>query len=186
MICRFAAILLVLAWVAPAFGQQHFIFFGQQRERIADTAFINHPAIAGAQLKYTWRQLEPVRDRYDFSSVEADLAVLSRNGKRLWVQVQDVSFSETLVVPDYLIGDTSFHGGVAREHDDGRFSGLTARRWDPMVRDRFARLLRALGSRFDGRIEGINLAEPPSASTMKQHCRPALPSKVMPTACARS
>ena len=34
-----------------------------------------------------------------------------------------------------------------------------ARRWDPAVQARFHRLLSALGKEFDGRIEGINLAE---------------------------
>jgi len=34
-----------------------------------------------------------------------------------------------------------------------------ARRWDPKVRERFHRLLNALAKEFDGRIEGINLAE---------------------------
>ena len=154
----------LLALAAPASAQRpdgpkHFIFFAHERERITETAFISNPNIAGAQLKYSWRELEPVRDRYDFRSIEHDLAVLGKHGKRLWIQLQDVSFSETQVVPDYLLTDPEFHGGVAREAEDGRFSGLTARRWDPAVRDRFAKLLSALGAQFDARIEGLNTAE---------------------------
>ncbi|HEY0673722.1 MAG TPA: hypothetical protein VGD27_15695, partial [Longimicrobiales bacterium] len=140
-------------------GPRHFIFFAHERERITEPAFIDNPNIAGAQLKYTWRELEPERDRYDFRSIERDLAVLAEHGKRLWIQLQDVSFSERQVVPHYLLTDPEFHGGVAHEAEDGRFRGLTARRWDPAVRERFAKLLRALGAQFDGRIEGINTAE---------------------------
>ena len=138
---------------------RHFIFFAHERERITDPAFISHPNLAGAQLKYTWRELEPVRDGYDLRSIERDLTALAKHGKRLWIQLQDVSFSSRQVVPDYLLTDTAFHGGVAQEYEGERFTGLTARRWDPAVRDRFARLLQALGRQFDGRIEGINLAE---------------------------
>lgn len=156
------SLLLVIA--VPARAQRaeeprHFIFFAHERERITEPAFISNTRIVGAQLKYTWRELEPERDRYDFRGVEHDLAVLGKHGKRLWIQLQDVSFSERQVVPDYLLTDPEFHGGVAREAEAGRFTGLTARRWDPAVRERFAKLLRALGAQFDGRIEGLNTAE---------------------------
>lgn len=157
-----AATVLLLGTGTPLDAQvttRHFVFFAHERERINDTAFINHPNLAGAQLKYTWRELEPTRDHYDFANVRADLATLEKHGKKLWIQLQDVSFSDRQVVPDYLLVDTAFHGGVAREQEAGRFSGLAARRWDPAVRERFARLLRELGREFDGRIEGVNLAE---------------------------
>src|SRR3989304_5214270 len=37
--------------------------------------------------------------------------------------------------------------------------GWVARRWDKAVMKRFHLLLQALGKKFDGRIEGINLPE---------------------------
>lgn len=42
---------------------------------------------------------------------------------------------------------------------DAQPRGWVARRWDPAVRARFQALLRALGSRLDGQIEGVNLPE---------------------------
>jgi hypothetical protein len=39
-----------------------------------------------------------------------------------------------------------------------------ARRWDENVRDRFKKLLVALGKEFDGKIEGVNLAETDTSS----------------------
>jgi hypothetical protein len=145
---------------------RNFIFFGRERHRIAEASFLETPQIAGAQLKYTWRELELERDRYEFGAVLEDLAFLERHGKRLFVQLQDVSFSEEVPVPAYLQTDPVFGGGAARKYeyegDDEsaeKFDGWVARRWDPAVRDRFINLLEALGKAVDGRIEGLNLPE---------------------------
>src|SRR5213078_2412103 len=48
--------------------------------------------IAGAQVVYTWKSLEPAQDQYDFSQIEKDLAFLSARGKQLFVQLQDRFF----------------------------------------------------------------------------------------------
>lgn len=143
---------------------KHFIFFDRDRHRIDDPAFVAVPNIAGAQIKYTWRELEPQRGRYDFAMIVEDLASLASHGKRLWIQLQDVAFvAGNRVVPDYLFDDPAFGGGVATEYEgespNARFAGQMARRWDPAVRGRFAKLLDTLGRAFDGRIEGLNFAE---------------------------
>jgi hypothetical protein len=143
----------------------HYIYFGLERDRIRESSFLDEPAIAGAQLKYTWPELEPERDRYELAPLLADLAWLKRHGKRLFVQLQDVSFSDTIVnVPAYLLADSAFHGGMARQYeraDDGRLvaEGWVARRWDPAVRARFVRLITVVADTLDGRIEGINFPE---------------------------
>lgn len=141
-----------------------YVFFGRDHERVDDTAFLNNTGIAGAQLTFTWRELEPTRDRYDFSGITARLAQLQRHGKRLFVQVQDVSFVDRPLVPDYLLRDTAFHGGAVRKLEGDteatlKEEGWVARRWDPAVRARFAALLTAMGRAFDGRLEGINIPE---------------------------
>ena len=145
---------------------RNFIFFGTDRQRISEPEFLENEHIAGAQLKYSWRELEPERDRYELQPLLDDLAFLERHGKRLFVQLQDVSFSEDILVPDYIQTDPAFGGGVARKYeyegDDeckAHFEGWVARRWDPAVRARFIRLLEVLGGEDDGRIEGLNLAE---------------------------
>jgi len=165
--------LLIPLWLAGSLAgrdvaaPRHFVFFGLERHRIAEPSFLETTAIAGAQLKYTWRELEPERDRYDVRGIREDLAFLERHGKRLFVQLQDVSFDEeTVVVPEYLRRDPAFGGGVARKYlidrDDestARPDGWVARRWDPAVRARFVKLIEALAREFDGRIEGLNLPE---------------------------
>jgi hypothetical protein len=156
---RLIGTLLLLPALAIAQGHspKHFVFFGRDRARIHEAAFLENPGVAGAQLKYTWRELEPERDRYDFRAILDDLAWLDGHGKRLFIQLQDVSFADVeWIVPDYLLTDPTFHGGVVHKTDGG---GFAARRWDPAVRERFTRLLGALGTAVDGRIEGLNFAE---------------------------
>ena len=124
-------------------------------------------SIVGAQLKYTWKELEPVRDKYELALILSDLAFLQERGKVLFIQLQDVSFADAIVnVPDYLREDPEFSGGAARQYafeDDKEMNpvaeGWVARRWDPAVRERFINLLHVLGEALDGRIEGISLPE---------------------------
>ena len=139
----------------------NFVYFGRDHERVLDSAFLSNPQIVGAQLTYTWRELEPARDRYAFAPIREQLTLLQRHGKRLFLQISDVTFSERPPVPDYLLSDSAFHGGAARKYEGsaGVFDGWVARRWDPAVRERFRLLLEALAKEFDGRIEGVNLPE---------------------------
>jgi hypothetical protein len=145
----------------------HYVFFNRDRERISDAEFLRTKHFEGAQLKYTWRELEREKDGYDFSAIAHDLTFLTSKGKKLFIQLQDASFDPKIVnVPRYLLDDARYHGGADKQYnikDDEEEhavpEGWVARRWDPAVRERFHRLLSALGKEFDGRIEGINLPE---------------------------
>jgi len=146
---------------------KNFVYFGVERSRISEAGFLETESIVGAQLKYRWPELEPERDRYDLQPILDDLAFLQQQGKGLFVQLQDVSFEGTIVnVPDYLRNDPAFGGGVARQYsfeDDDETvpiaEGWVARRWDPVVRARFIKLLQVLGQELDGKIEGLNFPE---------------------------
>jgi len=148
-------------------GPHHYVFFNRDRERISEVAFLGTEAFAGAQLKYTWRELERGKDRYDFSAIQHDLMFLKSKGKKLFIQLQDVSFDPNIVnVPRYLLNDDRYNGGADKQYtikdDDEEHAvpeGWVARRWDPAVQDRFHKLLLALGKAFDGKVEGINLPE---------------------------
>lgn len=144
----------------------HYIFFNRDRDRIAEKTFLQAKQVRGAQLKYTWKELEPSQDSYNFSEIEKDLTYLQQHGKELFIQLQDVSFDTAILnIPTYLVENPMYHGGVAIQYltddDDNiiRQDGYMARRWDPAVQTRFYALLDTLGKRFDGRIAGINLAE---------------------------
>ena len=162
LILLFAAV----GW-ASAGDLHHYVFFNRSRERISEAAFLETKAFEGAQLKYTWRELDRGEADYDFTAIREDLAFLKSKGKKLFIQIQDVSFDPAIVnVPRYLLDDPRYHGGADRQYtiagDDEEHAvpeGWVARRWDPAVREKFQQLLSALGREFDGEIEGINLAE---------------------------
>ncbi|HEV8292459.1 MAG TPA: hypothetical protein VGP94_11070, partial [Tepidisphaeraceae bacterium] len=152
---------------SPPPSVRHYVFFNRDRERISEASFLETRAIEGAQLKYSWRQLERGEGGYDFSEIQHDLAFLKSKGKALFIQIQDASFDPAIVpIPQYLLKQPQYHGGADRQYnifgDDeahAKPAGWVARRWDPAVRDRFGKLLVALGKEFDGQIEGINLPE---------------------------
>lgn len=151
-----------------AFGKDNlprlFLFLGGDEAGLYENKFKNS-CISGAQIIYSWKQLEPEKDVYDFSKIEEDLRFLKKIHKKLFIQLQDRSFEPTVFnVPNYIREDTIYHGGVAMQYDfpgEGKpiTSGWVARVWDPAVRKRFQLLIKKLASEFDGEIYGINLPE---------------------------
>ncbi len=121
--------------------------------------------IAGVQVVYSWKMLEPAKDRYDFSQIDGDLAFVRAAHKKLFVQVQDRFFSLTAKnVPAYLMADKEYRGGIVMQSDNAGEnkplgSGWVAMQWVPSVRQRYQRLLKAIAERFDGEIYGVNLPE---------------------------
>jgi hypothetical protein len=137
------------------------------RNLLKDTATWTLPIFEGVQISYSWRQLEPQKDQYDFSSIDDDLELLQKNRKKLFIQLQDVSFSMKYNhAPKYLLSDSTYHGGANKQYKFKNESetefveiGWVTRRWDPEVQKRLHKLYQALGKRFNGRIEGINTEE---------------------------
>src|SRR6185295_14839208 len=96
----------------------HYVFFAHERERITEKSFLETAAFEGAQLKYTWRELEPEKDKYDFKSIRKDLAFLASKGKKFFIQLQEVSFdAKWKLVPNYL-QTAEYHGGVAPQFEN--------------------------------------------------------------------
>ncbi len=167
VLCLPATVLLLAVCSGEQSALHHFVFVGRDRQCIRDPEFLATKVIAGAQLKYTWKELEPERDRYALEPMLDDSAFLSQQGKKLWVQIQDVSFDKDAVpVPNYLRSDPAFCGGVAEkfespdddvahEHSDG----WVVRRWVPAAQEHFRKRLAAIAGRLDGGIEGINPPE---------------------------
>ncbi|MCJ7717722.1 MAG: hypothetical protein MUO54_14545 [Anaerolineales bacterium] len=159
---------LLFASCQTIYGQKvikHYIFFSRDRELIHDSSFYSISGIDGAQITYVWKQLEPRKNTYDFSEIEADLDFLNSKGKKLFIQIQDVTFSSSrILTPNYMLNDTTYHGGSDPQYwedDDGKLvkGGWVARRWDTAVANQYRELLVALAKKFDGRIEGINIPE---------------------------
>jgi hypothetical protein len=163
------ALIMLVGFTASAQAKpiHHYVFFGMDREKIKDaTEFLETPAFEGAQIAYSWRQLEPGKDEYDFSSIREDLTLLQAHGKKLWIQFQDVTFNPNRInVPKYLLNDPKYNGGADKQYrikgDEATaiHEGWMARRWDTAVQERLYKLFAALGKEFDGQIVGINLDE---------------------------
>ncbi|MET0438450.1 MAG: hypothetical protein ABW043_13245 [Devosia sp.] len=141
-------------------GIANFVYFSRDRDALQGHALLTNARFAGAQVMYSWRNLEPEEGQYDFSEIRADVDYLAEHGKTLFIQLQDATFSPKYkAVPGYLLTD-AYDGGVTGQYtDSGSLEGWVAKRWNAKVEARFASLLKALGDEFDGRIEGINLQE---------------------------
>ena len=139
---------------------RHFVYFARDRELIKGHPFLSHSMFKGAQIMYSWRQLEPEKGKYDFSALQEDYQYLKKFNKKLFVTLQDVTFSsKRKAVPDYILTSEYDGGAVEQYNNDGSPGGWVAKRWNKKVRERFAQLMQALGKAFDGKIEGINLQE---------------------------
>lgn len=141
-------------------GIKHFVYFARERRAIRGHPLLESDRFEGAQIMYAWADLEPRLGVYDFSAIHADLDYLRQHGKTLFVQLQDASFwHRNVPVPRYLRAD-EFDGGATEQfYENGKPEGWVAKRWSPLVQDRFQALLAALGAEFDGEIAGINLQE---------------------------
>jgi len=162
--------LVIILLIQPLYSQkqiQHFVYFGRDRENIQTAQFLGTKNISGTQLKYAWKELEPIKDKYNFNIIQKDLDFLTSKQKKLFIQIQDVSFDSTIInVPKYLLEEPVYNGGMDYQYNFEdeeekiyQKEGLVARRWDKNVAFRFHKLLRELGKQFDGKIEGINLPE---------------------------
>jgi hypothetical protein len=120
-----------------------------------DAQFIQavRPGVTGIHKRYPWADLEPQFGVYDFSRVEADLALAAHYGMRLVIMIEDKSFSmDVKRTPSYL------HDGYTLPYTHG---GWVAKRWDPWVMERLGLLTRELGQRFDAHpwLEGVAFQE---------------------------
>ena len=126
---------------------------------------IGRPDIAGVQVVYDWKSLEPAKDKYDFSRIEHDLKLLDTVNRKLFIQLQDRFFEvEHRNVPLYLQQEPVYGGGLVSQADNPGENepaghGWATQQWNPAVRERYQRLLDALAKKFDGRAAGINLPE---------------------------
>jgi hypothetical protein len=119
----------------------------------------SEPSLKGLQFRIKWYDLESTRGRYDFSTIDDLYDALAKCDKRLVLQIMAVEFgssSPTKVVPDYVLQESQFNGGVAKTK-----SGYVARLWEAPVMDRFLALSAALAARYDSKpnFEAVVLAE---------------------------
>lgn len=142
---------------------EHWLYTSEIDDKALE--ILERPDIAGAQVLYSWRALEPEKDKYDFSGIKNDMQRLQVQGKKLWVQLQDRTFDANLdPVPRYM--KVPFYNNGSAPTCDGEnceknftINGTVAQQWNPRVRERFQALLAAMAMELDGKIYGLNLAE---------------------------
>lgn len=121
--------------------------------------------IEGVQIVYNWKDLEQNKNQYTFAQIEKDLQFLNKKGKNLFIQIQDrFFFPKTKNVPNYLMEDPIYTGGIVPQYDNPGenkpiSTGWVAQQWNPQVQLRYQKLLHALAKQFDGRVYGVNLPE---------------------------
>lgn len=173
--CIVVMLLLFLATIKIT-AQKNYIYFNHREKggkNIRQDKVLHDSRFEGAQIVYTWRNLEPIKDQYDFRSIREDIAYLnSLGGKKVWIQLQEKSFAAHVKnVPNYILEDSIYEGGIlkqsmltAPERDPNKVVtddeyGWSSKMWVKPVRDRFQKLIVELGKEFDGKIEGINFSE---------------------------
>lgn len=159
---------LILFVSGSSFSQiKNFLFIGMDRELLRNSAYWKPELFDGVQVAHRWRQLEHTKDEYDFSLIKEDLKFLKKSKRKLFIQIQDVSFSMKYNhAPKYLLQEPIYNGGANKtytfkDYDETEYTeeGWVTRRWEVQVQKRLHKLSAALGKEFDGIIEGINTEE---------------------------
>jgi len=150
--------------VATAQDPKNFLFISSQEIKSLEP-IVKRDDIEGVQIVYSWKQLERSKGQYDFTDIENDLKVLNSLRKKLFIQIQDRSFTiENKNVPKYLLTEPIYKGRMTKQVDNPGENkpiayGWVSMQWVPAVQQRYQLLLVALAERFDGKIYGINLPE---------------------------
>jgi hypothetical protein len=123
------------------------------------------PALLGLQVRYSWRELEPVKGNYDFTSVDKLLAELAAQKKRLVILLQIKSFDADPAyspVPEYAKG-AAYSGGIFAFSNVNKtvIRGYGTKLWNQNIYDRMVALVEKLGQRYNSNpyFEGIGFSE---------------------------
>jgi hypothetical protein len=139
-------------------GHYAFVQFAALQERHV------YPGFLGIQKCYTWRSLEPEKDRYDFAAIQSDLTFLGKHDRRLVIQIQTKTFGPGQnYCPAYV-------EGVYRT----RWGSFNPIIWDENVNRRLNALYTQLGKVLDREpfLEAVVIPE--SATTFENADRAKL------------
>jgi hypothetical protein len=99
--------------------------------------------------RFTWREIEPSRGKYDFGPIDKAIAQAERENRRFAFRIRAMVHRQGLAVPDYLI--SSMAQGWWGDADNNGNSDTYIPDWnDPFFRERLAKLAAALGERYNG------------------------------------
>jgi hypothetical protein len=155
------------ASIIPAnFHPGHYLLLGPSESVKRLSLIEGNDNFQGVKRHYIWRDLEPNYDDFDFSKIDADLAIVRRMGKQLFLQIRPNMYkkSRSPNVPSYMWKDERFgcgpqyFGAYKRMAQKG---GWLPCYWNDYVVERYQALMWALGGVYatDPNIEGIALDE---------------------------
>ena len=137
-------------------GHYLLVYLGYTNSDVQKTVdeIAGNPGILGIQRRYTWKDLEPSKDVYDFSAIQGDLQKLASVQKRLVIQIQIKSTTTQLFVPSYILSPT-YEGGVYTTS----YGGYNLAYWNANLQQRLAALVNEMGKRFDSHpnLEAVTL-----------------------------
>ena len=111
-------------------------------------------AIRGVQLRYEWKELEPQKDVYDFSKIDADIAKFSLVNKKLVIFLMTKSFVDSSALPPYMDNYVYRYGATTKP-------GWNIKLWENEAKVRLEALVKALGAKYDSNpnVEAITFNE---------------------------
>lgn len=111
-------------------------------------------AIRGVQLRYTWKELEPQKDVYDFSKIDADISKFSLVNKKLVIFLMTKSFIDSSALPAYMDNYSYRYGATTKP-------GWNIKLWENEAKVRLEALVKALGAKYDSNpnVEAITFNE---------------------------
>jgi len=142
--------------------KNYMLVFGMDISKI--TAIDGNPDFEGLQLKLDWNSIETGKNIFDFSLVDSVLNVAQAHNKKIVFQFQYKTFQgASPIVPNYLITDPLYQGGVAYYPD----ASSIAKIWIPAVTNRLDTVFKAMGQHFGNHpaLKGLNLPETATVST---------------------
>lgn len=146
----------------------HYVFVGQGQ--ILPQHLTEH--FRGIQKLYTWSDLEPAEECYDFTRIRDDLALLKPRGKQLVLQIQYKAFGKgQRRVPAYVQGPE--YGGGVYQASSGSFDPVL---WNARVGQRMDALFAELGRQFDHEpgVEAVVLPETSPSAQLDKRPQPGV------------
>jgi hypothetical protein len=127
--------------------------FKASHSQIAMSSFLSNQYTKGISVEIPWKDLEPIKNNYNFEKLDDFLSLVTSHNKFLILNININCFNDKCTngnSPDYIRTDPSYNGGVELLYrSNGTLKGSTARIWDSAVVDRLIILLDSIGKKYD-------------------------------------
>jgi hypothetical protein len=128
-----------LYWMIPAPGSE-------KEARLDLSVLKSNPYLTGVLMSARWKELEPAREKYDFSALDRGIAAVREGGKQYKLAIVPGMDSPKYI---YAAGAERFPAKVINPNRPNYGEkGSIPVPWDPVYQKHFSRLIRKLGERY--------------------------------------